>query len=633
MDQHALDILEFDRVRQILADHASCALGRRMALRLAPVARAGLVEQWLAQVRELIDASADIDLPPMGGVRDIHEIVRRAVPPHSPEPEEFATVADTLAATHEIVAWAARLREEAVELRRLCLRVGDFNALAEAIRRVVGPGGEIRDDASAKLGRIRGDIAEARLSIGSVIDRLLRDQRVTRWLRYPEATFHEDRLVLPLSAEHRGRVAGIIHRSSDSGATLFVEPAEAVALNNRIISLKTDEQAEITRLLWNLTHQIHLNSAQILQTIDALAVLDLITAKVRFARTHQAACPRVSPDGQLSLRQARHPLLLALQKEAAQRGETREVVPIDVRLGDDFDVLVVTGPNTGGKTVTLKTVALCCLMAQAGMPIPAAPGSTVPIYHDILVDIGDEQSLQQSLSTFSSHLGRLLDMLRRAGPHTLLLIDELGAGTDPDEGAAIGRAIVEELLARRCPALVTTHLGVLKSLAYTEPRAENASVEFDLETLRPTYRLLIGEPGNSNAIHIASRLGLPPRIVDAARKHLSSSHEQLTRAIKGTLLSRRQAERARQEAEAARAEADRQRLEAEREKTAFRDQQQAFARWIETISALRAGDRVHVKRFDRDGRIVRVLLHKQVAVVSVGALEMEVPLNELTIPA
>jgi DNA mismatch repair protein MutS2 len=222
---------------------------------------------------------------------------------------------------------------------------------------------------------------------------------------------------------------------------------------------------------------------------------------------------------------------------------------------------------------------------------------------------------------------------KRAGPQTLLLIDELGAGTDPDEGAAIGRAIVEELLARRCPALITTHLGVLKSLAYTEPRAENASVEFDLDTLRPTYRLLIGEPGNSNALHIASRLGLPQKIVEAARGHLSSSHEQLTRAIKGTLLSRRQAERAREEAEAARVEAERQRSETERERAALRDQQQAFARWVETISALRAGDRVHVRRFDREGRIVRVLLHKQVAVVAVGAMEMEVPLSELTIPA
>jgi len=630
VDAHTLDKVEFDQARRLLAACASCGLGRQMTLKVKPITRPDLIERWLQQVREMIDAGATIGLPPFGGVHDVREQVRSAIPPHLLEPEEFATLAETFDATHGIVAWAGSLRPDAAELRGLCQRIGDLKPIADVIHRVVDSGGQIRDDASAKLRQIRIRIAEARISIRHVVDRLLRERKITRWLRYPEATFHEDRLVLPLAAEHRGRIAGIVHRSSDSGATLFVEPAEAVELNNEIIELKRDEETEVNRLLWNLTHQVHVNHEEILRTLDGLAILDLIVAKVRFARAYGLTCPGLAPDGKLRLKQVRHLLLMELHKEGQRRSETREVVPIDVRLGDDFDVLVITGPNTGGKTVALKTVALACAMGQAGLPIPAAEGSCIPVYRDILVDIGDEQSLQQSLSTFSSHVKRVMIMLDRAKPGTLMLIDELGAGTDPDEGAAIGQAIVEELLARKCPALITTHLGVLKSLAYTQDRAENGCVEFDAETLRPTYRLLVGEPGNSNAINIASRLGLPPKIIEAARGHLSSSHQQLTRAIRGTLQSRRQAELARAQAEHAKVEAEREKATAERKRIELEGQQAEFQRWVEAVSSLQPGDRVHVRRFDREGTIARMKLHKQLAVVSVGAMEIEVPLRELS---
>lgn len=630
MDTHTLEKIEFDRVRQLLAEQACCTLGRTMIARVKPVSREELVRQWLRQVEEMIEASATIGLPPFGGVRDVRETVRSAVPPHLPEPPEFAVIAETLDATHRIVRWADRLSSSAGELRGICEKIGDLQAMADVIHRVVDGGGEVRDDASPKLRAIRTEIANAKINIGHVFDRLLRDRGVTRWLRYANATFHEDRLVLPLASEHRGRVQGIVHRSSDSGATLFVEPAEAVELNNRIITLKNDEQTEISRLLWNLTHQLHLNSAEILRTLDALAVLDLVVAKTKFARAYDLHIPQITENGKLSLRQARHLLLVDMQKQAAKTGENREVVPIDVRLGEDFDVLIITGPNTGGKTVVLKTVTLICAMAQSGLPIPAAEGSRVPIFRDILVDIGDEQSLQQSLSTFSSHMSRLMTMVKHARPGVLMLIDELGAGTDPEEGAALGRAIVTELIRRKCPAMVTTHLGVLKSLAYTEPRAENACVDFDAETLRPTYRLLIGEPGNSNAINIASRLGLPPPIVRAARAFLADSHQQLSRAIAGTLQSRRQAELARQQSEAARVEAEKQKTAAETARRELEDQQARFDRWVAMVSSLQPGHRVLVRRFDREGVIVRMLLHKQMAVVSVGAMEMEVPIRELS---
>ncbi|GMV95634.1 MAG: DNA strand exchange inhibitor protein [Phycisphaerae bacterium] len=630
MDPHTLEKVEFDRIRRLLGTFAASALGRQMAEKIRPGARREVVEGWLDQVREMIEAAAGLGLPPFGGISDVREAVRSAVPPHSLDPEGFAVLAQTFAGTHEVARWAGALKPAHVHLKALCARIGDFQPLADAIRKVIDPNGQVRDDASARLHKLRVEISQTRIRIEQTIDRVLKDRHVLKYLRYPQATFHDDRYVLPLSAEHRGRVPGIVHRSSDSGATLFVEPAAAVELNNRIIALKADEQAEIGRLLWHLTHQVHLNQAEILKTLDALAVLDLVAAKVRFARAYEMTCPELSPDPRLRLRQARHPLLIELSRQAREKGESRPVVPIDVRLGEDFDVLVITGPNTGGKTVALKTVALLCAMALAGLPIPAAEGSSVPLYDDILVDIGDEQSLQQSLSTFSSHLTQIMTILKRARPGTLMLLDELGAGTDPDEGAAIGVAVIEELLRRRCPAMITTHLGALKAVAFREGRAENASVEFDVETLRPTYRLLIGEPGNSNAINIAQRLGLPQTIIEAARRHLSDAHQQLTRAISGTLQSRRRAEQARAEAESAKVEAERARQEAERQRIALLEQRAAFEQWIAAVTALRAGDKVHVRRFDREGRIVRVLLHKQLAVVAVGAMEMEIPLTELS---
>ncbi|HSW47227.1 MAG TPA: DNA strand exchange inhibitor protein [Phycisphaerae bacterium] len=630
VDHHTLQVIEFDCVRQLLAAHASCALGRSMALKLKPVHRVELVATWLGQLEELLEADASIGLPPFAGVHDIRAAVRAAVPPHCLEPEEFAVLAETFDATAQVVKWSAQLGPGAPHLQEICARVGDFSILGETIHRIVDLKGQIRDDASAKLHRIRIAIAGDRIKVGQVVDRLLRDRHITRWLRYPQATFHEDRLVLPLSADYRGRVPGIVHRSSDSGATLFVEPAEAVELNNRIIALKSEETAEINRLLWHLTHQIQLNQGEILNTLEALAVLDLVTAKARFAKAYQLTCPKIAADGQLRLHQARHLLLVELHRRTAPAGEpARDVVPVSLRLGEDFDVLVITGPNTGGKTVALKTAALVCAMAAAGLPVAAALGSQVPIYQDILLDIGDEQSLQQSLSTFSAHMKRLLTILDQARPDTLVLIDELGAGTDPDEGAALGQAIVQELLDRRCPSLVTTHLGVLKTIAYSHPRAQNASVDFDVETLQPTYHLRIGEPGNSNAIHIAARLGLPANLVQAARSRLSESHEQLARAIRGTLVSRRQAEAARTEADTARQAAEEARKQLERQQVELAERQQAFDRWVQTISALRPGDKVHVQRFDRPGQIVRVLLHKQLAVVNVGVMEVEVPLREL----
>jgi DNA mismatch repair protein MutS2 len=335
----------------------------------------------------------------------------------------------------------------------------------------------------------------------------------------------------------------------------------------------------------------------------------------------------VNPDHRLVLRQARNPILLMPPASAADPG--RPVVPIDVRLGDDFDVMIITGPNTGGKTAALKTVGLLALMVHAGLPVPAAPGSTFPVLDGVWIDVGDEQSLEQSLSTFSAHLARILDIIRRARRPTLVLLDELGAGTDPDEGAAIGRAVVEYLLSTGCLAMITTHLGALKAVGFETPRVDNASVEFDVQSLRPTYRLRIGEPGASNAIAIAARLGMPQRLVQAARRHLTGQHRALDRAIAGTLRSRREAERARRDADAARQDAARATLAALDQAEALHQREQYYASWVERVLTLQPGDTVFVKSFDRPGRVVRLRLEKQAACVDVGAMELEVPVADL----
>ncbi|MEE9295737.1 MAG: DNA strand exchange inhibitor protein, partial [Phycisphaerae bacterium] len=309
-----------------------------------------------------------------------------------------------------------------------------------------------------------------------------------------------------------------------------------------------------------------------------------------------------------------------------------KVVPIDIRLGDDFDLLVITGPNTGGKTVALKTLGLLTLMTQAGIPIPVGPGPRTPIFNNVFVDIGDEQSIEQSLSTFSSHLSNLLDILKRADRDSLVLIDELGAGTDPDEGAAIGRAIMQELLKIGASGCITTHLSALKAVAYTEPRVDNACVEFDPQTLKPLYRLRIGEPGNSNALVIAQRLGMGHKMIERARSHLDARHQALTRAIAGTLESRRQAENARRDAVDARLEAEKQSLEHQKQARALNEARQAHQRWVDWINHLSEGDEVFVRSFERLGTIVRMQFHKQTAIVAAGPVDLEVRLQELIPP-
>ncbi len=662
MNEHTFQKLEFEQVREVIARYCGSALGKHLARTMTPSVKADVVALWLRQVAELARVAEEIGFPPMGGVHDVREHVRASGFPAPLEADALANVAETLMATESLCRWFAKARVMAGSLGDLADRVADLSSIAKSIYEAIEPRGVVRDYASPKLANIRRTIEESKSRIRIVFDRILRQAGITKMLQYAASTFHNDRMVLPLKAEYRGRIQGIVHRSSDSGATMFIEPSESVELNNTVMGLRDEESREITQILKGLTHKVQVNTVPILNTLRAMAVVDLIAAKVKYMKKRGCTCPEIDlgrpPDGRsvphprssedgapdrtsrvgsteptfggMSLRDARHPLLVELfAKQEEETGVKHEVVANDVRLGEDFDVLVLTGPNTGGKTAMLKTVGLLALMTQCGIPIPAGERSRMPVYRGIFIDIGDEQSLQQSLSTFSSHLSNQLDILRHSGPNTLVLIDELGAGTDPDEGAAIGRSIIHELLELKAKAVVTTHLSALKAVAFSAPRVDNGCVEFDPETLRPTFRLRIGEPGNSNALIIAKRLGMSARLVKQAKDYLADTNRALNRAIAGTLESKREAEAARRAAHDATLEAQRSRDELEKEREELRRTQEAVARWTAWVNALKPGDVVYLKTLQREAKVVRMQMHKQIAVVSARGMDLEVSLRDI----
>jgi DNA mismatch repair protein MutS2 len=434
----------------------------------------------------------------------------------------------------------------------------EMPVIVDSIARSINDRGEVADSASDALTRIRHDLTTLRARLMDKLQRFITSPSNAKIVQEPIITQRDGRYVIPVRAESKGRLPGIVHDTSASGATLFIEPLAVVEMGNRVRELEREEAREIERILRELTALVAAYADSIDVTVEVLAELDLAFAKARYSEEIRGIEPRfASPapaagktksaaqDRGLSLVNARHPLL-----------DPNTVVPISVSLGSEFSILVITGPNTGGKTVTLKTVGLLGLMAQSGMHIPVEEGSRLPVYDGIYADIGDEQSIEQSLSTFSSHLKNLVEILREADAASLVLLDELGAGTDPVEGSALARAVLMNLLESQIPALVATHYAELKAFAHSTPGVQNASMEFDLDTLSPTYRLTIGLPGRSNAFAIASRLGLDRNIIERARSALSRGDVELE-----TMLG--QIRTAQQEAASARAHADIARRDAE----------------------------------------------------------------------
>ena len=578
MDARSQVLLEFPLVRDRLAELTSFGPSRRLAETLEPSADPVIVARRLNetdQARSLLEDRPGVGI---GAAHDIGPLVERAARGGRLDPEGFLAIADTLDATARLATSLAEERRPL--LRALGRELHPLPAIRSTLARSFDPVGELLDTASPRLGGLRAAVRVAYDRLRRRLDALV-GAELGNALQEPIVTLRNGRYVVPVKAEARSRVKGIVHDSSGSGQTLFIEPLVAVELGNAWREAQVAERDEVERILDELSALIAANAAALRESLDAMARFDLWASKATLAADMDATRAETADRPEVVLLSARHP------------GLTGRVVPIDVRIGDGYTALVVTGPNTGGKTVTLRTVGLLSLMHQAGLHVPAEAGSRLPVWRDVFADIGDEQSVAQSLSTFSGHLRRITTIVAEAGPGTLVLLDELGAGTDPTEGSALAQALLDHFIRAGAIVAATTHYAELKAYAHTTPGATNAAVEFDLETLSPTYHVTIGLPGGSQAFAIAERLGLPDAIVADARSRLSESQrsfEATLAAIRATEGETSDAlERARS-AEARAAEALRSADEERRRARRERDQQVTAAREAadELVEELRA---------------------------------------------
>jgi len=643
MDAHTLELLEFDRVRELVAGYAACSLGKDAARRLEPLAEIGPIRERVALTTEMAEALNAGISPPFGGLHDIRAEVRRAQVGAMLSAEELAVAVEVLRAVGSLNAWLEKVGDEFPRLGGMRQGVGEFSGVATAIEGCLDSRGKMLDTASRKLSALRREVTVVEDRIQETLKRMLRSNEIKRILRYPNFTMVGHHYVLPIAKEHRGEIQGSVHRTSASNETVFVEPQAIAEQSAQLSFIRAKEQKEVRRILRWLSAQLGQVADSLLSTLETLAELDLVCAKARYGNDYRMSPPDLNTEGKIALRQARHPLLEAFFRAEMKRpvevveGETpaprvaRQVVPVDVYLGFRSNILVVTGPNTGGKTVALKTVGLLAVMAQCGLHIPAAQGSQLPVFDDVLADIGDEQSLEQSLSTFSSHIRRVSQIFKVATERSMVMMDEMGAGTDPAEGAALGRAILDELDSVGCRAIVTTHIGDLKTYAFSNPRAENAAVAFDLETLRPLYKLQIGDIGQSNALQIARRLDLADHLVDRAARYLAQNRGDAAPEWEVVQKLRKEAEDAKQQALTAQAEAERMREALSQRLADLQRQAEADTRMGEARALIQPGDRVVVPRFgyDRPGRVVKIDARKNMAVVAIGQMNWDVPVGEL----
>src|SRR6202521_4230738 len=510
MSRTALDVLEFDKLLELLRQRTTCAPGRRFVDGLQPGMDRAAITAAFALIREARDwlrASRELGF---AGLADPQNWLERIEGTGMVlEAREFLDSATLL----ETAGWLRQqFREEETKFPLLGARaasLSEFKDLLAVIRRSVLPNGEISDDASPALRRIRATINQTRDAIQKTLKHILRTKNAEAGEDY--VTLRNDRFVIPLRAENRRSVPGVVHGASATGQTIFMEPLETVESNNQLVQLRDDEAAEIVRILRELTEKLQRVRAPLVLASQTIAELDSVFARARFAQEFDAAIPEFSEASELRLEAVRHPVL-----ENKLRKEGRAVVPMTLALGGEERVLVISGPNTGGKTVALKTTGIAALSAQSGIPV-AAQRAVLPLFDRVLVDIGDEQSIAADLSTFSSHMLNLKTMLEVATPQSLVLADEMGTGTAPEEGAALAVALLDEFRAKNCIVLATTHHDRLKTYASTTPGVVNAAVEFDDVQLLPTYRLMVGVPGGSSGIAIARRLGIAAAIIERAR--------------------------------------------------------------------------------------------------------------------
>ncbi|UTT42126.1 endonuclease MutS2 [Exiguobacterium aurantiacum] len=520
---HALRVLEYEKLRQQLAAHAASSLGKERALNMQPDYTYDRVLSNLNVTREATEVVRLRDRLPLGGLTDVRSEVKRAAIGSVLSTSELLAVAAVMYSGRQVKNFFEKLHEDNEDLRiprldEYAERLTKLIEVEQSIRHAIDDQGTVQDSASDRLRGLRTQLRSFEGSVRSRIDNILRNN--AKMLSDAIVTIRNDRYVVPVKMEYRQAFGGIVHDQSASGQTLFIEPQAIVSINNEIQEVRLKERAEIDRILSELSDLVGGVADSVVTNLDVLATLDFVFAKVAYGHQLKATEPKLNDEREIKLKQARHPFI-----------PQDEVVPITVELGEAFTSLVITGPNTGGKTVTLKTLGLLQLMVQSGLYVPAEFGTELSVFDAIYADIGDEQSIEQSLSTFSSHMTNIVSMLDKIDFMSLVLFDELGAGTDPQEGAALAIAILDEVKRRGARVAATTHYSELKAYAYNREGVMNASMEFDIESLSPTYRLLIGVPGRSNAFEISRRLGLSEQVIDKARSHVGTDAESVESMI------------------------------------------------------------------------------------------------------
>ncbi|HEY8422256.1 MAG TPA: endonuclease MutS2 [Thermoclostridium sp.] len=557
MNEKVLRVLEYDKIVERLADRASSNLGKELAGELMPSTDFDEIKQALKETTDAVTCILRKGSPPLGGIHDIRSSIQRAVAGGMLNPGELLRVADVLRASRKLKGYITQDKmelEDTNTILLLCSNLGTNRTLEDRLDQSIESEDQLSDYASPALASIRRDIRRLQDSIKDKLNSIIRSAQNKKIMQDAVVTLRGDRYVVPVKAEYRSQFPGLVHDISQSGATIFIEPLAVVEANNEIRQLKNKEEREIERILMELTGEVANNADLLTENVKLLSRIDFAFAKARLSLDIKGVEPVLNTERRIVIKKGRHPLI-----------DPAVVVPVDISLGDSFSTMIITGPNTGGKTVTLKTTGLFVLMAQAGLHIPAAENSEMCVFRKVFADIGDEQSIEQSLSTFSSHMKNIVNILNEVDEDSLVLFDELGAGTDPTEGAALATAILDRLTKRGIRTMATTHYSELKIYAMTTPGVQNACCEFDVETLRPTYRLLVGIPGRSNAFSISKRLGLDEGIIEDAKNFLTGEDIQFEELLSDIQKNRLETEKEREQA-------TREMREIERLKEAAREQ-------------------------------------------------------------
>ena len=558
--EHAIQILEYGRIREILSAYAESVLGRKLASQLRPCPDGAELRRAHAETRELGELLESARLP-LAGLSDVCSGLEDNDSGGKPlEPEHLYRVVDLLRSGLGIREAFCRDESRFPALSELGEELDDLPELRREIPEIIDLHEGVRSEASEKLSNLRRELSSLQEKLRQGAAAMLKRPDLKKCFQSEGVTLKNDRYLLPVKAEYRSWMKGPVRDRSQSGSTLYIEPEQIVQDGDRLLSLLDRERDEVLRILWELTRKVRDERVTLRRLQAALAKVDLTAAKAAYAAAFGLISPEIGDGDILDLRDARHPYLMWLSREPTRDFRDLDlasilgkVVPLDLRLGDPAGILVVTGPNTGGKTVALKTVGLNVLLALSGVPV-AASKARIPVYNDLFVDIGDEQSLEQNLSTFSGHLKQLVEILRGATGRSLILLVELGSGTDPLEGAALGTAILDYFRAKGWKAIITTHLGSMKKYGFLHDDVENAAMEFDNKSLKPTYRLLMGVPGNSNALAIARRLGVSEAVLSVAEEEIARIEEPTREIISRMEKSRRKVEKERRRAEQVREE-------------------------------------------------------------------------------